>query len=90
FKRGRKGWISGSGGDGNAAGAIYFARRSPTEGDESEDMEVCGRIVILAAVVAVSVDGGGMMGSGPSGGEASSSIDELTSSSSPSSPPSMG
>nr|GFC79451.1 hypothetical protein [Tanacetum cinerariifolium] len=37
-------------------------------------MEVCGRIVILAPVVAVSVKGGSMMGSVPSSGEASSSI----------------
>nr|GFB63769.1 hypothetical protein [Tanacetum cinerariifolium] len=86
----------GSGGDGNAAGAVHLARRSPAEGGDSEvsgnsdgvcmarslstsassgrDMEVCGRIVILALVVAVSMKGGGMMGYVPLGGEASSSI----------------
>nr|GEV44626.1 hypothetical protein [Tanacetum cinerariifolium] len=62
----------GSGGDGNVAGAVHLARRSPAEGGDSEvsgdgdgvgmarslttfvsggrDMEVCGRIVILAPV----------------------------------------
>nr|GEW35465.1 hypothetical protein [Tanacetum cinerariifolium] len=77
-----------SGGNGNAAGAVHLARRSPAEGGKSEvsgdgdgvgmarslltsdsggtDIEVCGQIVILAPVVAVSVEGGGMMGSVPS------------------------
>nr|GEW59175.1 hypothetical protein [Tanacetum cinerariifolium] len=86
----------GSGGDGNAAGAVHLVRRSPAEGGDNEvsgdgdrvgmarslstsasgrnDMEVYGRIVILAPVIAMSVEGGGMMGSVPSGGEASSSI----------------
>nr|GEW92708.1 DNA helicase [Tanacetum cinerariifolium] len=71
----------GSGGDGNAAGAMHLARRSPTEGGDTP-------------VVVVSVEGGGMTGSVPSGGETSSSVasspDESPSSSSPSSPPSMG
>nr|GEV28456.1 hypothetical protein [Tanacetum cinerariifolium] len=56
----------GSGGDGNAAGAVYLARRSPIEGGDSE--------VILAPVVAVSVEGSGMTDSVPSGGETSSLV----------------
>nr|GFC83364.1 hypothetical protein [Tanacetum cinerariifolium] len=77
--------VGGSGGDGNAVGAMHLARRSPVEGGDSEvsgdgdgvgmarsiltsasggrDMEVCGRIVILASVVVVSVKGGRMVGS---------------------------
>nr|GEY28506.1 hypothetical protein [Tanacetum cinerariifolium] len=90
----------GSGGDGNAAGAMHLAKRSPAEGGDSEvsgdgdgvgmarslstsasggrDMEVCGRIVILAPVVVVSVKGGGMMGYVPLGGETSSSVVRIT------------
>nr|GFD35112.1 hypothetical protein [Tanacetum cinerariifolium] len=55
-----------------------IARSLSTSTSGGRDMEVCGRIVILAAVVAVSVEGGGMIGSGPSGGEASSSIGIIT------------
>nr|GEY16078.1 hypothetical protein [Tanacetum cinerariifolium] len=57
----------GSGGDG-------MARSLSTSASSGRDMEVNGRIVILAPVVALSMEGGGMMGSIPSGGEASSSI----------------
>nr|GEX29179.1 putative reverse transcriptase domain-containing protein [Tanacetum cinerariifolium] len=78
-------------GDGDGVG---MARSLSTSASSGRDMEVSGRIVILAPVVALSVEGGGMMGSIPSGGEASSSIasypDESPSSSSPSSPQSMG
>nr|GFD00155.1 hypothetical protein [Tanacetum cinerariifolium] len=61
--------------DGNEVG---MARILSTSASGGRDMEVCGQIVILAPVVVVLVEGGGMMGSVPSGGETSSSVGETT------------
>nr|GEX41794.1 hypothetical protein [Tanacetum cinerariifolium] len=58
-------------GDGDGVG---MARSLSTSASGGRDMEACGRIVILAPMIAVSVEGDGMMDSIPSGGEASSSI----------------
>nr|GFD30594.1 hypothetical protein [Tanacetum cinerariifolium] len=55
--------ISGDG------GGVGMARSLSTSASGGRDMEVYGRIVILAPVVAMSVEGGGMMGSVPLGGE---------------------
>nr|GEU95165.1 hypothetical protein [Tanacetum cinerariifolium] len=55
-------------------GGVGIARSLSTSASGGRDMEVYGRLVILAPVVAVLVKGGGMMGSVPSGKEASSSI----------------
>nr|GFD34842.1 hypothetical protein [Tanacetum cinerariifolium] len=52
-------------GDGDGVG---MARSLLTPASGGRDMEVYSRIVILASVVAVSVEGGGMMGFVPSGG----------------------
>nr|GFC85612.1 hypothetical protein [Tanacetum cinerariifolium] len=87
---------SGNGGDGNAAGVVHLARRSPKEGADSEvssdgdgvgmarslstsasgrkDMAAWSRTIILAPVVAVSVEGGGMTGYVSSGRKKSSSV----------------
>nr|GEX48383.1 hypothetical protein [Tanacetum cinerariifolium] len=55
-------------------GGVGMARSLSTSASGGRDIEVYGRIVILAPVVAMSVEGGGMMGYVPSGEEASSSI----------------
>nr|GFD37596.1 hypothetical protein [Tanacetum cinerariifolium] len=55
------------------------ARILSTSASGGRDMEVCGRIVILAPVVVVLVEGGGMMGYVPSGGETSSSVGSCSS-----------
>nr|GEY55107.1 hypothetical protein [Tanacetum cinerariifolium] len=86
-----KGGDSEVSGDGDGVG---MARSLSTSASSGRDMEVCGQIVILAPMVAMSVEGSGMMGSVPSGGETSSSIAsypyESLSSSSTSSLSSMG
>nr|GEY75936.1 hypothetical protein [Tanacetum cinerariifolium] len=66
-----KGGDSEVSGDGNGVG---MAKSLSTFTSGGRDMEVCSRKVILAPVVAVSVEGGGMMGSVPPGEKASSLI----------------
>ncbi|GJW46887.1 hypothetical protein Tco_0078533 [Tanacetum coccineum] len=70
----------GSDGDG-----VVMARSLSTSASGGRDMEVWGRMVILAPMV-MSVEGGGITGSVPSGGKTGSSADESPSSSSPSYP----
>nr|GFD08032.1 hypothetical protein [Tanacetum cinerariifolium] len=55
-------------------GGVGMAKSLSTSASGGRDIEVCGQIVILAPMVVVSVEGGGMVGSIPSGGETSSSI----------------
>ncbi|GKF29102.1 hypothetical protein Tco_0095444, partial [Tanacetum coccineum] len=64
-----KGGDSDIGGDGDG---VVIVRSLSTSASGGRDMEVWGRTVILAPIV-MSVEGGGITGSVPSGGKTSSS-----------------